>query len=316
MKLLCITPILHIPGLYEKMSELFQLEYMPDPRLEDVIKYRDSEIIFTNPNKSKVYLDNQVFSHMPGLKFVATASTGTIHINKKHCDNRNIKVISITKEFETLNKISSTAEHAFLLTLAGIRNLPQALTSVAAGEWNYEKFVGRQLNQLTVGVVGFGRLGKMYSQYARAFTSSILIHDPEKRDDVKELGFPHVTLEEMFKECDAISLHIHAEDRNLKLINENLLAKAKKSLLLINTSRGEIVCEQSLIKFLTENSSAKYYADVFSSEQSGLHSNDLFNSKLFGTQVVLSPHIGGMTLDAQALAYGRCFDMLREKLKI
>lgn len=316
MNLLCITPIHHIPGLYDKMSESFRIVYCPDPRLDDILGYSDVEIIFTNPNKSKIYLDDTVFKHMPRLKYVATASTGTIHINKVDCKKRNIKIISITKEFETLNQISSTAEHAFLLTLAGVRNLPQALNSVADGEWNYEKFVGRQLNQLTLGVVGFGRLGKMYGNYARAFSSSILIHDPEKHEDVKALGFEHAALEEIFERSDVISLHIHAEDKNLELINEDLFRVAKKSLLLINTSRGEIICEKSLLGFLDEHNSAKYYADVFTSEQSGLSNNLLYKSDKFGSQIILSPHIGGMTVDAQALAYNRCLGMLKETLKI
>ena len=315
-KLLCITPIAHIGDLKNRMSNVYDMIYLADPSEDEVKKYVDTEVIFTNPNKSKVYLGSSIIDLLPNLKVIATASTGTVHIDKIYCDKKNIKVISIMKELSVLEKISSTAEHAFLLTLSGLRNLIQASNSVTKGEWDYEKFVGRQINQLKVGVIGFGRLGKMYAHYVHSFGAKTYISDPYKEKLIINGPYEVATSEYIFKECDVIALHIHATEENIKFISGELLEKAKDNLLLVNTSRGEIIDEDRLLDFLRENPGSKYYTDVIDREYDGIKSNKLYNSELYSKQIVITPHIGGMSIDAQILAYNHCFKMLCEHMGV
>ncbi len=315
-QLLCITPVAHIGDLLNKMSEAFEVTYLPDPTEEEVKVHIETEIIFTNPNKSKVYLGKNVIDSLPRLKVIATASTGTVHIDKDYCNKKNISVISITKEIPVLEKISSTAEHAFLLTMAGCRNIIQACNSVTNGAWDYERFVGRQINQLKVGVIGFGRLGKMYAQYAHSFGAEVYVSDPYQEDAIDTSLFNFTDEYYIFTNCDVVALHIHATEENKKFISQKLLNIAKPNLLLVNTSRGEIVDNDDLLEFLKTNHNAKYYTDVLHEEYKGLKNDLLYKSEMYGTQIVITPHIGGMSIDAQLIAYNHCFKLLTSSLQI
>ena len=310
-KLLCITPIEHIGDLKQRIEKDFDLIYLPDPLKEDVIQHNDAEIIFTNPNKTKVFLGEELLESFSKLKVITTASTGTVHIDKEYCQKANIEVISITKELSTLKKVTSTAEFAFTLTLAAVRNLIPAVESVNRMEWDYEQFIGRQLNCLTIGIIGYGRLGKMYAKFTAGFDANILICDPYKEDEIRSDGYSSCSIQKVFEQSDVIALHIHAQD-NEKLIGEELLSLCKENVILINTSRGEVVDEDSLIGLGKQNKQFKYYTDVLTNEFLGLDLNDLYKYSLTNDNFVVAPHIGGMSIDAQILAYGRAFEMLRE----
>ena len=310
-KLLCITPIEHIGDLKQRIEKDFDLIYLPDPLKEDVIQHNDAEIIFTNPNKTKVFLGEELLESFSKLKVITTASTGTVHIDKEYCQKTNIDVISITKELDTLRKVTSTAEFAFTLTLAAVRNLIPAVESVNRMEWDYEQFIGRQLNCLTIGIIGYGRLGKMYAKFTDGFDANILVCDPYNEGEVHSDGYSSCSIQKIFEQSDVIALHIHAQD-NEKLIGEKLLNFCKKNLILINTSRGEIVDEEFIIRFGKQNEEFKYFSDVLTNEYLGLNQSDLYKYSLTNDNFVITPHIGGMSIDAQILAYGRAFEMLRE----
>lgn len=314
-KLLCITPIEHIGDLKQQIEKDFDLVYLPDPSPDDVKKNNNVDIIFTNPNKTKVFLGQDLLKNFHNLKIITTASTGTVHIDKNYCFKSNIKVLSITKEIETLRKISSTAELAFLLTLAAVRNFIPAVESVNASEWDYEKFIGRQLNCLKVGVIGYGRLGKMYAKYASSFNSKVLICDPFKELEISMDGFDSYKIEDIFMQSDVISLHIHVEN-NVNLINKKLLRAAKRNLVLINTSRGEIIDEGHIIEHGKQNKDFKYYTDVLTDEYLGLSNSELYKYSKVNKNFIITPHIGGMSIDAQILAYSRALELLKEHISL
>ena len=311
-KILIITPTKHILGVKKRLKKIGSLTFMDDPKKKDVLEIIGKyDAIFTNPNKSKVYLDNSVFSRAKNLKVICTASTGTNHINKKHAKEFGIKIISLTEERKVIQKISSTAEHAFALALASVRNIPSADKSVEAGEWNYENFIGRQMNKMTVGVIGYGRLGSMFAGYALSFGSKVLVYDPYKK--VKEKGIEQsADLKELFSKSDIISIHVHVNEETINLINKAVLRHANRDVLIINTSRGEIVNETDLVDFLKRNTEARVASDVLTNEI-----NDRLNSPLYkyskgNNQVILTPHIGGMTKDAQEIAYNHAAKLLEQ----
>ena len=143
-KLLVATQIDNISGLREKLEYHFDITYFPNLMLEN-LKMIDNDIrsIFTNPNNSRVYFDKRVLGKFKYLKTLATASTGTIHIDTNYLKAVGVKLLSITKSISVLKKITSTAEHAFLLTLAALRNYDAAVSSVRSGVWDYAPFIGR-----------------------------------------------------------------------------------------------------------------------------------------------------------------------------
>lgn len=313
-KVLAITPIAHIEGLVEKLSSAFDLDIVPDPVFSDVesvlVNYH---AVFTNPNKSKLPIRKNVIDTSKNLEVIATASTGLIHIDMDYANSKKLKVLSLTKEYETINRISSTAEHALALTLALSRNIFWSFEDVRKQEWNYEKFIGRQMNALTVGIVGYGRLGKMYSRYIDAMGSEVLVCDPAYTLD--NCPYKLVSIKEMFEKSDIIALHVHATKENINLVNEDLLQLAKPAMMLVNTSRGEIVNEADLVDFLSKNKHAKVATDVLADELENKWASPLYQCAMESDQVIITPHIGGMCKEAQEIAYHRVADMLIEFLK-
>lgn len=315
MKILCITPISHIPGIEESLKLLGDLTILPDPRPEDIANIsKDFNIIFTNPNKSKIYIDKKLFEDWSDLSIVCTASTGTVHIDKEFLFSKNIKLISLTKEYDVLGSISSTAELAFTIMMASIRNIFPANQSVLNGEWDYEKFVGRQINKLNICIFGYGRLGKMYAKYSEAFGSNIYVYDPFK--EIPEKFFKLNDIDSNLREMDVISIHMHVNKDTKNFFDKDFLNKLKDSVLIINTSRGELVDEVALVSFLKKNPKAKVATDVLSGEIFGFQKSPLFQFSKESDQVLITPHIGGMTIDAQEIAYSHAVKLLEDSLKV
>jgi D-3-phosphoglycerate dehydrogenase len=311
-KLLVITPIEHIDGLVIKLQSAFELTICPDPKLEDIAEILpEYHAVFTNPNKSKIKISKDFMDLAINLDVIVTASTGLVHIDIEYARSNNIPVISLTKEYDTINKISSTAEHALAMTLALVRNLCWAVNDVSKERWDYERFIGRQMNVLTVGVLGYGRLGKMYAGYVEALGSKVLVCDPAY--DADSCPYEIVNIEGIFRRADIIALHIHASKENTELINKKLLSLAKRDVMIINTSRGEIINESDMVSFLRANPDTKLATDVLSDEQNNKWGNLIY--KFFiqgGNQVIITPHVGGMCKEAQEIAYHRVADMLIE----
>lgn len=314
-KILVITPVRHIKGVVPSLEDIGHTTYIDDPCLEEVLKIiNDFDAIFTNPNKSKIFIGKELLDAAKNLKVICTASTGTNHIDKTYAFENDIKVLSLTEERKVISRISSTAEHAFTLTMAGLRNLVSSHQSVMKGEWDYTRFIGRQMNCLTVGVIGYGRLGSMYSQYCLAFGSRVLVYDPYKTVTNPKLEQVE-SLDILVQNSDIISLHVHVGDETQGMINKDTLEKAKNDVLLINTSRGEVVNELDLVNFLKKNPNTKVATDVLSDEIRNRNSSPLLNFAKRSKQVIVTSHIGGMTYDAQQIAYNHSVLMLKEFFK-
>ncbi len=312
--ILVITPIQSIPGVAEILEGAGKVQYMPDPTQEEVREIlKNYDAIFTNPNKSKVFLSKELIHSAPSLRAICTASTGTNHIDLNAAKEKGVRILSLTEERETIEKISSTAEHAFALMMAGLRKIPQAWDSVRKGNWDYEPFTGRQVNHLTVGVVGYGRLGRMFGHYAKSFGATVLACDPYK--DLMEEGVLKVGLDDLLRQADVISLHVHATPENLSMVNKEWLSKIKENALLVNTARGDIVDEVALVEFLKKNPKALYVTDVLRDEIKNRKESPVLREALNGSpQIFITPHVGGMTREGQSIAYCRAASMLVEFL--
>tara|TARA_A100001035_G_scaffold279027_1_gene279310 strand:- start:1517 stop:2497 length:981 start_codon:yes stop_codon:yes gene_type:complete len=315
--ILFITPVKHIKGFSEIFSQLnINLVHCPNPfSYKDLPKDKSIIAIFTNPNKSNIFIDLEILKIYPNLKVITTASTGTVHINKEAFEKQKIPVISITNERRVISKISSTAEHAFCLALAALRNAFPAYQSTLNGEWDYEPFIGRQFRDLTVGVIGYGRLGTYFSNYSDAFGAKVIVYDPYK--DVSHPRIEQVnSLDELAIKSDVVSLHVHVNDETKDMISESFLSKCKKDVKIINTSRGEIVCEKDLINFLSSNNYSFYATDVIANEQLSKKKSPIIKAaKILKNQIIITPHIGGMTVEAQLAAFTHAAKLLRDFLK-
>lgn len=246
----------------------------------DVIKGAEGVIAGTEP------LTENVLNQLPALKVISRCGTGMNNVDIEAAKKLGIRVFNTP----TIH-VEGVAELALAGTLASLRKLIQNDKTVRSGEW--EKNMGRSLYHKKVGIVGFGKVGRKFSRLIVPFTSNISYYDPylEEKGGIDE-SLDSVSLEELFKRSDVISLHIPYSPENHHLVDKKLFSIAKKDMTLINTSRGGLVNEDHLYEFLHKNSEAAAYLDVFEEEPYNGRLRDLEN-------VTLSPHMGTSTKETR-----------------
>ena len=305
MKIICITPIKHIEGLYDKLKSYGKIIYKPHitkEQLKTLLKNSDAEYLLVGANKQNFILGEDVLK-LSNIKVINTISTGTNHIDSDYCKNNNIKIWSLKKDYELIEDIPSTSELAFGLMMSLMRNIPKSFHSVRDGNWDYEPYVGHQIKGKTIGVIGYGRLGKIMCRLFDGWgTGEVLINDPY----VSEIDpcEKKVELNTLLEESDVIFLHTHVTDETRGMVDEEFLSYMKEGSYLINTARGELVDEEAIIESIKVGHLKGYGTDVIKDEF-----GDIQNSKLVefsmnpNNNVVITPHIGGMTIEGQTKAY-------------
>jgi len=201
---------------------------------------------------------------------------------------------------------SAVAEMALLLILATKRKLNINQQCVRQGNWM--KKVGNEIIDGTVGIVGFGHIGKKLSQILKGFNCRIVSYDPYPDEKaMKEMGVEPVSLEELFRISDAISIHVPYNDSTHHLVNEKLLSLMKPTAVLVNTARGNIVDEDALYKALSERKIAGAGLDVFAAEPLPLDSPLL---KL--DNIILTPHVSSQTVESLWNIYKMAIDICND----
>lgn len=322
MKIAVITPIEEIKGLEENLESLGEWFYWPNvPKsvIKEFLMEPEKDVIFTNPNMQGYVLDKDVLEGT-SIKWIVTASTGTNHIDLKYCEEVDIKVVSITKDYGLLDRISSTAELAFALMMNLIRNIPAATERVKNFQWEY--ITGRQLSEMSVGIVGYGRLGKMMTRYCQAFGAQVYIYDPyaevptdwtDHNQLVTGLHYPEqvASLKILFDLSDVISLHVHLNEETKYLIDGKLLKKFENKYL-VNTSRGDIVNENDVLRALEMGNLLGYATDVIAHELGDVSESPLIKALHENDNLIITPHLGGSTSDAMSLAYNGVIDKFKK----
>jgi len=307
MKIVCITPIKHLDEVYERLEQYGEVIYVPEiSKLELTIllsETPDIEYLFTNPNKQNFILDEGVLKNS-NIKVINTCSTGLNHIDMDCCERNNVKVWSLKEDFELINDLPSTAELSFGLMMSLLRKIPEGFDSVKKGEWDYEPFIGRQIKGLTIGIIGFGRLGRITTELFKGWGVNILVNDPY----VGTFEYEQVEIKEIQKKSDVVFLHLHANKETRNMVDRELLSNMKKGSILINTSRGELVNEKDVINSIKEGHLGGYGTDVITDEFGDVKESELVEFSRENNNVVITPHVGGMTWEGQTKAYKWAID--------
>ena len=271
MRIAVITPISHLDGvkdLVETKGKVFYLENGDKNDIRELLLNENIDTIFCNPNKQNYMIDEELLKDS-SVKLINTCSTGLSHIDLKYIKKSKIQLYSLTKDFNLINELPSTSELAFGLMIDLLRKISESQEHVKKFNWDYTKFMGRQIKDLNIGVIGFGRLGKLMYKYCEAFEANTSVYDPYIK------GYDTIPLDKFISSCDVISLHVHLNEQTKNLINNQSLNKCKSSLIIINTSRGGLVDENEIIKKIKLNEIGGYGSDVLVDEN-----NDITNSKL------------------------------------
>ena len=236
-------------------------------------------------------IDKEVFEQASRLKVINTASTGTDHIDVEEADRRGIRVLSITKDYGLLDQFTATAECAWMLLMESCRQLRAASGHVLEGGWDAPRFIGQQLSNMTLGVLGTGRLGGMVCRFGPAFRMRVLGCDLKPFDlpDVEQVDF-----DTLLASSDAISIHIHMLRENYHLFNEDVFDRMKPGAVLVNTSRGDIIDETALLKALESGQLAAFGTDVLHNEwRSDMRESPVVRYAQEHDNVLITPHFGG-----------------------
>lgn len=247
-----------------------------------------------------IILDKKFLSKFKQLQFIATITTGTDHIDEKYCQRKGIKIISLKGEKSFLKKVPATSEHTWGLLLSLIRRIPWAFNSVCEGKWDRKKFFGYDLYNKYLGIIGFGRIGKILSVYARAFRMKVIFYDVNKikknLNDIKR-----VTLKTLLKKSDIISINLPLEDSTRHFLKREHFRLMKKNVILINTSRGAIIDQDVLLDALRLKRIAGAAIDVLEDEyRAGVISakHPLIKYAKENQNLLITPHIAGSTYES------------------
>ena len=247
------------------------------------------EVIIT---RSGTTVDRELLDAGKKLKMVARAGVGIDNVDLDYASSRGVIVVNAP-----LGNTNSAAEHAMALLLAFCRNITKANASLKSGEWKRAPFTGIELKGKTAGVIGLGKVGGRVATRLKAFECDVLACDPYiavKR--AHDLGVKLVSHEEIYKNCDIITLHTPLNDETRSMIGEKEIAMMKDGVILVNAARGGIINEQALLNALKSGKIAGAAVDVWSEEPP---KTGILRELISQDRLVVTPHLGANTFEAQ-----------------
>lgn len=273
--------------------------FSADDEIADRIS--DADVVLTN----KCRITKEVFERCPNIKYIGLFATGYNNIDIKEAKARGC-VVSNVPGYST----NAVAQHTFALILNRYSGVAAYDQTVKNGDWCYSKLFSYfnipffELAGKTIGIVGYGAIGKAVKRIAEAFNMNILVHTRSYPKD--DSGIRVVSLEELLKESDIVSLHCPLTDETAGLINKDALALMKPSAMLVNTSRGGAVVERDLADALNSGKIAAAALDVLDREPMDVNC-PLRNAK----NCCITPHIAWAPLETRI----RLIDMVSDNLK-
>lgn len=240
-------------------------------------------------------LDVEFFECAKTLRYIVTPTTGLTHISVRIAADRGIKILSLKGETAFLSTITPTAELTWALLLSLVRRVPQASANVLGGAWHRDSFQGVELYGKTLGIVGYGRLGRMVARYGLAFGMRVIAADPDPLPLEAEVEL--VEHSQLYAEADVISVHVALTERTRGMIGRDEFARFKQGAVLVNTARGELLDEIALLEVLESGKLAGASLDVLCGEQPDasdwMSENGLIQYAKTHTNLMITPHIGG-----------------------
>tara|TARA_Y100001970_G_C14255391_1_gene874985 strand:- start:5359 stop:6297 length:939 start_codon:yes stop_codon:yes gene_type:complete len=274
-------------NLLEKNKIQVDVKINLEPQqLKNIISDYDGLIV-----RSATKVTKDILESTTNLKIIGRAGAGVDNIDLDTAKEKNIIVMNTPG-----GNTNATAEHTLALLFSLIRNIPDANKGTHEGLWEKKKLKGNEIKGKTIGIIGFGNVGKRFAEMCFSLGLNILIHSKYFNSIRNEYDkYDSVELDFLIKNSDIISFHCKANSNNSPLITMQHLSQMKKTCLIINTARGNLVDETDLKKALEQNIIKGAALDVFKNEPAT--KNDLFNLK----NVILTPHIAASTNESQVI---------------
>ena len=223
------------------------------------------------------------------LKVVGRAGIGLDNVDIPAATQHGVIVMNTP-----YGNVVTTGEHAIAMMMAMTRNIPMGTASLKAGAWDKKKLQGREVFNKVLGLVGFGKIGAVVADRAAGLKMKVIVHDPFlSADQIKTAGYESVSLEDLYKRSDYITIHVPKIKENMGMLNKSAFEQMKDEVMIINCARGGIINESDLYDAIKSGKVAGAALDVFETEPPG--ENPLFELD----QVIGTPHLGASTREAQ-----------------
>ena len=251
--------------------------------------------------RSRTFFTRDVLKAAKSLQVLVTSTSGFDHIDLRATEDFGIAAMHTPNA-----NVESASQLTFGLVLACAQKIAGAHRMIKAGEWQRQSLMGLELNGKTYGLIGLGRIGRRVAQLARAFGMEVIAYDPYVEDAAyAQASATRVSLEELLKKADVISLHVPRTKETERLLNRSNFEYINPSAIIVNTSRGTALDEEDLVQALAQGKIAACGLDVFEKEPLPRQSK-LLNFP----EVLLTPHIGANTVEA----FQKASDQAAEKI--
>ena len=282
MKLICPSKNLFSNEIKNLLKKKFECDFLDinQKKFETIVhKY---EVVLLRFSHKLIYKKNTK------IKFILSPTTGINHIDEKYFSEKKIKIITLQNEKNFLKNVAASSEFTIALILMSLRKMKSIFI-----KYKREKFIGNEIYKKKIGIIGLGRIGTKIAKILNAFGGNIYGYDI---DDLKKPKFiKKVKLKYLLRNCDIITVNIPLNKKTVNFLNKNKLQLLKKNTLLVNSSRGEIVDENYIIK-LVKKELIYYASDVVKEEhQNGLNKMKNYN-KL--NNLIYTNHIAGLTKES------------------
>ena len=267
------------------------VEYKPDIESDELLtSVKDCDVIIV---RSRTKITKKVIDFASNVKIIARVGVGLDNIDTNYAESKGIKVLNASEA--AMNAVSELViGHMIALS----RNIPKANDGIKNGKWLKKELVGGELRGKYLGIVGVGNIGRNVGRIAKCLRMNLLGYDiyPINQDYVREVGLIKTDLRTLLENSDFVTFHVPLTEKTRHLINSETLSYMKPTAFLINTSRGEIIDEESLFRTLSDKGIAGAALDVFEVEPPT-------NTNLLQLpNIICSPHIAAQTKEAQQLA--------------
>jgi D-3-phosphoglycerate dehydrogenase len=281
------------PCIFDDLKKAgVEWDYKPDIAAADVKKILPGyEGLIV---RSKVFVDDELLG-TSALQVIARAGAGVDNIEENALLKRGIQLINAPE-----GNRDAVAEHTVGLILSLLNNFRKSKQELLRHQWIREGNRGYELSNLTVGVIGYGYMGRAVCKRLVAFGCKILAYDKQIKTDVEE-GVEIVSLEELKKKADILTLHVPLIKENAHWVDESFLKGFQKNIWLINTSRGKVVKSIDLPALLDSGKLRGAALDVWENERPdtfSMEEKELFDKLLSYSQVIMTPHVAGWTFES------------------
>ncbi|PZX95445.1 hydroxyacid dehydrogenase [Flavobacterium aquariorum] len=306
--------ILHIdsnnPILWEQLEQAGFINHadFTSSKQEIEAKIQDYQGIVI---RSRFKIDKQFLDKATNLQFIARVGAGLESIDCDYATSKNIALIAAPE-----GNCNAVAEHTLGMILSLFNKLNIADSEIRSGEWNREKNRGYELDGKTVGIIGYGNMGKAFAKKLRGFDVEVLCYDI--KENVGDANARQVSLQELQQKTDVLSLHVPWTPETDKMVNLDFINAFAKNIWIINTSRGKNIITADLVTAMQSGKVLGAGLDVLEYEKLSFetlfqdkNTPDAFQYLLDGRKVILTPHIAGWTYES----HERLAQVIVDKIK-